>query len=52
MTTRANTLLDELAEKYRHPNIPGPSLRQLWTARSGGSNWRAVSAAIKEINRS
>jgi len=45
----ADILLDQLAEKYRHSNIPAGALRQLWMARAGGQNWLALRVALKQI---
>ena len=33
--------LDRLAEELRPSNVPGPSMRQMWLARTGGNVLKA-----------
>ena len=37
----AEAELDRLAEEMRPPNVPGPSLRQMWLAKAGGNTLKA-----------
>jgi hypothetical protein len=47
----ADALLDELAEKYRHANIPAGWLRLNWESRARGENWRTVRVALQQIEQ-
>jgi hypothetical protein len=45
----ADALLDELADKYRHANIPAAWLRMNWLARVRDEHWRGLRAALLQI---
>jgi len=45
----ADQLLNELAEKYRHANIPAGWLRINWLARVHDECWRGLRVALLQI---
>jgi len=49
LDAEADQLLTELAEKYRHANIPPGWLRMNWLARVHDEYWRGLRIALLQI---
>jgi hypothetical protein len=49
LDAEADQLLNELAEKYRHANIPAGWLRMNWLARVHDEYWRGLRVALLQI---
>ena len=49
MDLEADQLLNELADKYRHANIPPGWLRMNWLARVHDEYWRGLRVALLQI---